>query len=120
MPRSRKRRRGATAAQKSGRSSTTQKTVENTSATNRPVRPTVANRPFLSPRVVGPQSLLWPTMVALGCWGMAFSFYVFYNDPNHILYGSMAALLALLWSFSVAVRVRKLMLIRRNQYGRNS
>ena len=112
MPKSRKRRHGA--PQKSGRSATAQKTVENTSTTHRPVKPTVANRPFLSPRVVGPQSLLWPGMVALGCWGMAFSFLVFSNDPNHILFGGMAALLALLWSFSVAVRVRKLMLMRRN------
>jgi hypothetical protein len=51
-------------------------------------------------------------MVALGCWGMAFSFFVFSTDPNHVLFGGMAVLMALLWSFSVGVRVRKLRALR--------
>ena len=68
----------------------------------------VANRRFVSPRVAGPQSLILPSMVALGCWGMAFSFAYFYNDPNHFLFAGMAALMALLWSYSVYIRFRKL------------
>jgi hypothetical protein len=82
---------------------------------NNNVKPTGAkslNRPFLSPGVRGPQSLILPAMVALGCWGMAFSFFVFSTDPNHVLFGGMAVLMALLWSFSVGVRVRKLLTLR--------
>jgi hypothetical protein len=108
MPKSRRRKR-ETGRKSSPPVSTVQKTGEKTLVTtNKQV-----NRPFASPRVTGAQSLLWPVMVALGCWGMAISFFVFYNDPNHNLYGGMAVLMALLWSFSVYVRVRKLNLLRR-------
>jgi hypothetical protein len=68
----------------------------------------VTNRRFVSPRVSGPQSLVLPAMVALGCWGMAFSFAYFYNDPNHFLFAGMAAVMALIWSYSVYIRIRKL------------
>ncbi len=78
--------------------------------TNGPV-----NRRFVSPAVSGPRNLLFPAMVALGCWGLAFSFIFLYDDPNHYLYGGMAALIALLWSFSVGVRVRKLAIVRNAQ-----
>ena len=71
-------------------------------------QPVVATRRFVSPRVVGPQSLILPSMVALGCWGMAFSFAYFYNDPNHLLFAGMAVLMALLWTYSVYTRFRKL------------
>jgi len=77
------------------------------------VRTNANNRPFLSPGVRGPQSLIWPVMVALGCWGMAFSFLVFSKDVNHVLFAGMAALIALLWTFSVWVRIRKLLLRQR-------
>ena len=60
------------------------------------------------PVVRGPQSLIFPTMVALGCWGMAFTFLFLSNDPNRTIYGVMAVLMALLWSFSLGMRVRKL------------
>jgi hypothetical protein len=53
-----------------------------------------------------------PALVALGCWGLAFAFAVLSNEPNHILFGAMSALLALLWTVSVVVRVRKLRLLR--------
>jgi len=75
-------------------------------------QPVATNRRFVSPRVAGPQSLILPSMVALGCWGMAFSFAYFYNDPNHLLFAGMAVLMALLWTFSFGVRVRKLLLVR--------
>jgi hypothetical protein len=71
-------------------------------------QPGAANRRFVSPRVAGPQSLILPSMVALGCWGMAFSFAYFYNDPNHFLFAGLAALMALLWTYSVYIRIRKL------------
>jgi hypothetical protein len=67
------------------------------------------NRPVQSQVVRGPQSLIFPTMVALGCWGMAFTFLFLSNDPNRAIFGVMAVLMALLWSFSLGIRVRKLM-----------
>jgi hypothetical protein len=69
-------------------------------------------RRFVSPAVQGPRSLFMPALVALGCWGLALSFTVFSTEPNHVLFGSMAALLALLWTFSFAMRLRKLLLLR--------
>jgi hypothetical protein len=74
--------------------------------------PVVTNRRFTSPKVAGPQSLILPSMVALGCWGMSFSFAYFYNDPNHMIFAGMAALMGLLWSYSVFTRIRKLRAIR--------
>ncbi len=53
-----------------------------------------------------------PALVALGCWGLAFSFLVFSTEPNHILFSGMAALLGLLWAFSFAMRLRQLLLLR--------
>ena len=73
-----------------------------------PAQAVAANRRFVSPRVAGPQSLIMPSMLALGCWGMAFSFVYFYNDPNHLLYAGMAAMMALIWSYSLYTRIRKL------------
>lgn len=66
------------------------------------------NRPLQSPVVRGPQSLIFPTLVALGCWGMAFTFLFLSSDPNRTIYGVMAVLMALLWSFSLGIRMRKL------------
>jgi hypothetical protein len=48
-------------------------------------------------------------MVALGCWGMTIFFFFLYPDPNHVLFGSMAALMALIWSYSLAARLRRQM-----------
>ena len=84
-------------------------TIEATTGTRAGMTPASRRSALLSPRTQGVQSLIFPAMVALGCWGMAFSFAFFYNDPNHFLYGGMAALMALLWTFSFAVRVRKMM-----------
>jgi hypothetical protein len=72
----------------------------------------VTNRRRASPGGAGPQSLILPSMVALGSWGMAFSFVYFYNDPNRLLFAGMAALMALLWSYSVFVRIRKMRAMR--------
>jgi len=48
-------------------------------------------------------------MVTLGCSGMAFSFLVFSKDANHVLFAGIAVLMALLWTLSVGVRIRKLL-----------
>jgi hypothetical protein len=53
-------------------------------------------------------------LVALGCWGMAISFAFFSADPNHYLFAGMAVLMALIWSFSFGLRVRKVMQQRRD------
>jgi hypothetical protein len=72
----------------------------------------LANRPFLSPGVHGPQSLIMPGMVALGCWLMAFTLFFLSTDPNRNLFGGMAMLMAALWTFSFGTRARKLLLLR--------
>ena len=70
------------------------------------------SRALQSPKARGPESLIWPAMVTLGCWGMAFSFLVFSKDANHVLFAGMAALMGLLWTLSVGVRIRKLLILR--------
>jgi hypothetical protein len=73
---------------------------------------TLTNRRFLSPVVSGPQSLIFPAMVASGCWLMAYTLVFLTNDLNRYIFGGMAVLMALLWTFSFGVRVRKLLLVR--------
>jgi len=51
-------------------------------------------------------------MVMLGCWLMAFTLFFLDTEPNHALFGGMAALMALLWTFSFGVRARKLLLLK--------
>lgn len=59
-----------------------------------------------------PLGLLWPALVSLGCWGMAISFFFFSNDPNHVVFGALVVLMALLWTFSFGLRLRKMMVLR--------
>jgi len=108
MPKSKKRKSGSASKSTQSAPAATNSSVKAT-ATG---RTNANNRPFLSQSARGPQSLVWPVMVALGCWGMAFSFFVFSKDPNHNLYAGMAVLMALLWTVSVGVRVRKLLMLR--------
>jgi hypothetical protein len=54
------------------------------------------------------QGLLMPGLVALGCWGLAISFAFFSTDPNRLIWGGMAALMGVMWSFSLWRRLRKL------------
>jgi hypothetical protein len=86
-------------------------TVSNANAngTNR----ALANRPLFSPRVAGPQSLIFPAMIAAGCWLMAYTLMFLTNDTNRYLIGGLAVLMALLWTFSFGMRVRKLLIQRR-------
>ena len=74
-----------------------------------------ANRRFFSPAVSGPQNLIFPAMVALGCWLMAFTLIFLTSDPNRYLIGGMAVLMAMLWTFSFGVRVRKLLLLQKSR-----
>jgi hypothetical protein len=76
---------------------------------------TLTNRRFFSPRVAGPQSLIFPAMIPLGCWLMAYTLVFLTKDPNRYLIGGMAVLMALLWTFSFGVRVRKLLLQQRSR-----
>jgi hypothetical protein len=73
---------------------------------------TLANRSFFTPRVAGPQSLIFPAMVAAGCWLMAYTLMFLTNDTNRYLIGGLAVLMALIWTFSFGMRVRKLLLAR--------
>ncbi len=107
MPKVRKRRKGA-----SRRSAAN--TPESHTKNTQPDTPkaTTPARPLVTPRVRGPESLIMPVMVALGCWGFAFSFIFFSTEANHVLFGVMAALVALMWSVSVGLRIRKLRSLR--------
>ncbi|MBV8694376.1 MAG: hypothetical protein JO125_01340 [Chloroflexi bacterium] len=57
----------------------------------------------------GAASLFMPIMVVLGCWGLAVFFAVFSTEPNRLLFAGMAVLMALMWSFSLGLRLRKMM-----------
>ena len=106
MPKTRKRKKGT--VQKS-----TIGTVKSANAQNvvQPSTETASLRRPLAPSASGPQGLIWPALVSLGCWGMAVSFFFFSNDPNHTLFGSLVVLMALLWTFSFGVRLRKMMVL---------
>src|SRR5438552_87767 len=95
---------------RTGKPQANNRSAVGTVARPRPATVGLANRPsFFSPVVRGPQSLMMPGMVAAGCWLMAFTLFFLSTDPNRNLFGGMAVLMALLWSFSVGIRVRKLM-----------
>jgi hypothetical protein len=49
-----------------------------------------------------------PGMVTVGCLGLAISFSFFTTDPNRYLYGGIAALMALMWAYSLWLRLRKI------------
>jgi len=118
MPKAQKRRRAP------ARGSTSQSRVANAkqgTSNGRPdstrgaTGPASVDRRFISPRVSGPQSLIFPGMVALGCWLMAYTLMFLTTDPNRFLFGGLAVLIALLWSFSLGVRVRKLLLQQKSR-----
>jgi hypothetical protein len=76
-----------------------------------PAKPT--RRAFASPAANNVQSLITPAIVALGCWGLTFSFAFFYSsDPNHLLYAGVAAAMALIWTIICANRGYKLYMRR--------
>jgi hypothetical protein len=55
----------------------------------------------------GLQSLVMSALVALGCWAFSYYTFLFYRDTNSSLFAGMAALLALVWSISFFVRLRR-------------
>ncbi len=59
------------------------------------------------------QGVLMPTFVALGCFGLAISFFFFFPDTNHTLYGGMAAAMGIIWSIIVGLRVTRVMRMSR-------
>ena len=64
-------------------------------------------------RMEATQGVLMPAFVALGCWGLAISFLFFFPDPNHLLYGGMAAIMGLIWSIMVGLRISRVMRMSR-------
>lgn len=107
MPKTRKRKQGTVQKNTIG----TAKSTNAQNAVQQPTGATSMRRP-LAPSASGPQGLIWPALVALGCWGMAISFFFFSNDPNHIVFGSLVVLMALLWTASLGMRVRKMRALR--------
>ncbi|HEV2653817.1 MAG TPA: hypothetical protein VGT82_02620 [Ktedonobacteraceae bacterium] len=89
--------------------------VKNTALTRQPVveRPTpvpaTGARQLGKAKNPGMQSILMPGMVALGCLGMAFTFVAFSSDPNRLLFAGIAAVMAVMWSVSFGVRLRKIL-----------
>ena len=67
-------------------------------------------------RMDAAQGIVMPVFVALGCWGLAISFLFFFPDPNHVLYGGMAAAMGLIWSIMVGLRISRV--VRMNREGR--
>jgi hypothetical protein len=53
------------------------------------------------------QGVMMSAMGAIGCWGLACYYVFLMHDPNHYLFGGMAALLAIIWSFMFGLRFRK-------------
>lgn len=78
----------------------------------RPIAPVPAAAPNVRRPASGPQSLLTPASVALGCWGFGAYFFFFSPDPNHLLYGGFAVLMALMWSYILIARARKVYALR--------
>lgn len=53
------------------------------------------------------QALVMAGMVAVGCWGLAFTFIFLTTTQNHVLIGGMIAVMAVMWTFSFVLRLRK-------------
>ena len=71
----------------------------------------VTQRPVAPARAINKSNsmsgMIMPAMVALGCWGLALSFTFFTTEQNHLLFGGIAALMAVMWSVSLGLRVQK-------------
>ncbi len=105
----RRQRKGGNSARGTGKASQPRtEHVTQQAASLQPQRPPAQSQ-FFSPSVRGPESLIFPAMVALGCWGIVIYFLFLTSEANHILFGGMAVLMALLWTFSFGTRVRKLL-----------
>ncbi len=78
-----------------------------------PPRRNASQSSVMASRMDAAQGLLMPSFVALGCWGLAISFIFFFPDPNHILYGGMAAAMGLIWSIIVGLRIARVLRMSR-------
>jgi hypothetical protein len=105
MPKSKTRRKGATAGKRPGAVTVVDNKV--------PAKAGTGARP--APQRGAFQTLVMPAMVALGCWGLAISFAFFTTDPNRYLYAGMAAVMGLMWAFSFALQLRKKQLLGRGK-----
>jgi len=76
-------------------------------------RRSAARGSAVASRMEAAQGMLMPAFVALGCWGLAISFLFFFPDPNHVLYGAMAAVMGLIWSIIVGLRISRVMKMSR-------
>jgi hypothetical protein len=76
-------------------------------ASQQPPSAVSASRARSTNPVQGTQGMMMSALVALGCWGLAAYYTFIMNDSNHFLFGGFAAVLALLWSFSFGLRVRR-------------
>ncbi len=99
-----------TTTHKSVTQGTRQIQQDNTSSTSR--RGTTRGSVAAS-RMDAAQGMLMPAFVALGCWGLAISFLFFFPDPNHVLYGGLAAAMGLIWSIIVGLRISRVMRMSR-------
>jgi len=68
----------------------------------------VRGKKTANPRAKSVESLLMPSLVALGCWGLAFSFIFLTFDANHYLYGGMAVVMAIMWTVMVGMRIARM------------
>ncbi len=109
MPKTRKRKQGMT--QRSTIGTMKSASTQNAAQQSTEVRTATINR-ALAQSANNSRGLIWPALVALGCWGMAISFFFFSNDPNHVVFGALVVLMALLWTASFGLRFRKMMLLR--------
>lgn len=73
----------------------------------RSVRPTVQSVLANKNRSGSTQALVMSGMLAVGCWGLAFTFIFLTTTQNHVLLGGMIAVIAAMWSYSFALRLRK-------------
>ena len=75
---------------------------------------TTRRRKTATSRSKSVETLLMPSLVAIGCWGLAFSFIFLTSDANHYLYGGMAVIMALMWTVMVGMRISRMRQERQN------
>jgi len=115
MPKTKARKRGAQSTQPQGKQETGQ--VSQQGAIPRPrASRSAARGSVVASRMDALQGLLMPTFVALGCFGLAVSFIFFFPDPNHVLYGGMAAAMGIIWSIIIGLRIARV--VRMSREGR--
>ena len=83
-------------------------------ATQTQGRVTARGKKAQNPRTKTAENLFMPLLVALGCWGLAFSFIFLTSETNHYLYGGMAVIMAVMWTVMVIMRVNKMRQVRQN------